>query len=1853
MRRVLSPSLVCRFLIFALLTTVLTSLAFAKNNRTFFVPQARVTQSIDESQLVTLKGNTIYLADAKHDRGPVDGNERTGHIILLLRRAPEQEAVLDALMDNQQDSKSVNYHNWLTAEEFGKNFGPADSDMDKVTGWLKSKGFNVDEVPPGRTMIIFSGTVGQVQNAFHTQIHYLNVKGEIHRSNMSDPQVPAAIAPVIAGFHRLNDFHPAPLVVHSGIANYNPDSKRMERVEGSNPGPAPAITYSGSGSTDWDVTPQDWYTIYNANPTFTAGITGAGVTIAVIEETGITNNTTAGYGSTDIQSFRSAFGLPAYPTSGGASSTQGGINYYNGTVPGATACTAAATPTSTDAEGEALLDTEWAGAGAPNALIDFVACSSPGSSIGSYGTDISAETIVNYLYSTVTSTSLSYGECEVAAGSSGTAFYTAVWQQGSAEGITHVVSTGDGGPCQCDQSEYVGYYATADNALSINAMSSSIYNIAAGGTDFSDVYQADGGTPSTYWSSTNSSTFESALSYIPEVSWGAYCANPLWASLLQKQGNTKFGTTYTPISICNNSNVVTGSGCLFCAVGTGGGPSAYNSIPTWQSVYAGSGNQGNVSTTKRNTPDVSMFASSGWWSHALLYCQSDTGGSCTYSVPNDFAGYMVAGGTSFVGPSLNGVMALINQKYGRQGNANYTLYNLAAQEYGTTGSPSSTIANCSGSNLGASVGSSCIFRDIANDTPCLSGTTMCGTGTSGTSGSGALTSTEIGSDTAQFCSRSTTNPCWRSGSQSYGIISTGGTHPTTFNDAYRTAQGYDLATGLGSIDVTNLVNGWNTVSTGFTSTTTISANPTTITNGSGATTLTGTVTATQRLGVPAGNVTFYIGSNSGTNLGTAPLVESCSGLANPPAASATCVGVATLSVIGSQLNGGSNSIIAYFPGDGANDAASTSSAVVVTYNGQQPQTITCTTGPPSSAAYNSSFTLVCTASSGLAVAYTGAGSCSNSGATYTMTSATGTCAVNVNQPGDGSWPAAPQVQYTVNATLATNSVTFTTTAPSSAAYGSHFTVAASGLGTGATTYTSGGSCSNSGATYTMTSGSGTCTVTATQAADSSYASANSSESVSATLASNACSFATQGPSSAEYGSSFTVAASGLGTGAITYISGGACTNSGATYTMTSGTGTCSVTATQASDDNYQSCEASESVTAEPAHASLSLTTAGPSTYGQPVTFTATVTSDTGAVKGRTTKRPKDVNGQVNWSANTGCSTSTVSGNPPQTATCTSSILPGGGGGTDTVTASYAASDNNHTTASGSVSQTVNPAPNTVTFTTPAPSSAEYGSSFTVAASGLGTGAITYTSDGVVCTNSGATYTMIAGSGACTVTATQAADSDYQTASASESVTAEPAQGEVSVALTSGTNPSTYGGSVTYTATVTSDTGAVKGRGKTKRPRNLNGSVSWSANTGCNASSVSGNPPQTATCATLILPGSGGGADTVTATYTTGDSNHTTASGSVSQTVNPANQTISCTGVPAGAAYNSSFMVSCACSSGLPASYASAGSCTNSGATYSMTSGSGSCSVIANCLGNSNYNPAPPVTDTVNAALAGQNITVTTPAPGTAIDNSTFTVVASTNSGLPITFGAAPSTVCSISGTTATSATYMIAKTAAVNKVCTITLSQPGNSDYSAAGTVTETTKIATLQTPTVSFTTTATIAQYGTTISVTASSNETGAVTSTPVIASTTPAICSVGVPTSSGTTVTAPVTVLTGSGTCFLNATWAVNTAYKAASKSLAITAVKAKPTVSLTGAPSSANKGATFTVTATSNELSGSASTPSITAAGACTVGSATSTGPAAYQATVTITKSAGTCKTKAAWAATTDYDAASATPQTTSAK
>ena len=123
-----------------------------------------------------------------------------------------------------------------------------------------------------------------------------------------------------------------------------------------------------------------------------------------------------------------------------------------------------------------------------------------------------------------------------------------------------------------------------------------------------------------------------------------------------------------------------------------------------------------------------------------------------------------------------------------------------------------------------------------------------------------------------------------------------------------------------------------------------------------------------------------------------------------------------------------------------------------------------TTHAPASAVFNTSFTVAATGGgSGNAVTFSSAGACTNAGATFTMTSGTGTCTVKYDQAGDANYNAAPQVTETVNAQKADQTINVTTHAPASAAYNSSFSVAATAPG-GAVSFSSSGSCTNTGAT---------------------------------------------------------------------------------------------------------------------------------------------------------------------------------------------------------------------------------------------------------------------------------------------------------------------------------------------------------------------------------------------------------------------------------------------------------------------------------------------------------------------------------------------------------------------------------------------------------------------------------------------------------------------------------------------------------------------------------------------------------------------------------------------------------------------
>jgi hypothetical protein len=901
----------------------------------------RITAPVDERMLATLHGNVHPLALAEYDQGRVDDNLPLEHIILMLQRSPEQEAALNTRIDQMHNRRSPNYHQWLRAEDVGACYGPANTDLATVTGWLQMHGFKIDTVPAGKTMVIFTGTAGQVRNAFHTEIHNLYVNGERHIANMSEPQIPKALAPVVAGFRSLHNFFPKPLSHIVGPIKRDPktgayhpaelDAGRERASEDSN-GPGRLLTIGIQGNngttTYYAVGPQDFYTIYNENALLKAStpINGAGQTIAIVQDSDVN--------PADVATFRAEFGLPAYPVTPNA--TQGGVNYMDGITAG-NYCDDPGIVNG--GESEADIDVQWAGATAPAAIIDFVSCKD---TTTTSGVDLSAQYIVSSMASTVSAFSVSFGWCEAQLpdtqiGFGSNSFYSTLWQQAAAEGQTAIVAAGDSGDDVCDRGNGKGpnNQSVGTTGVSVSGLASTPYNVAAGGTDFSDTYQTNF-SPTAYWTTNDTEPFESALSYVPETAWNNTCADPLLADYFRYTGQG----TYTPEQVCNVSTNWTNLD------GGSGGISTISALPTWQSVYGVGLSTNFTSTSMRNLPDIAMFASDGSiWDHLLVFCQSDQA-TCDYTNGTDVI-HMAAGGTSFVAPMFNGIMALINQAtstsatVARQGQADYTLYALANAEYGTASSQNtSTTApstyTCEASNVNAlstykTIFPSCTFYEVNRTSQEGSTTCLAGTNTA------CLTD-----NNAQPCETGSPNCYTATQSDTYGILSSS---TTTSEPAYVQSFGYNAATGLGSFNIANLVNNWTTVTPKFPSTTAASASPASIFT-STTTTLTATVTATGRgsLAPPLGTVTFYPGSAcTGTALGTANLV---------PATGCTtkCNSTATLAnVAGSAIGTSTTSIAACFGGDAANDAPSNGTGTIAVTQtaftlAAQSSTVTITAG---------------------------------------------------------------------------------------------------------------------------------------------------------------------------------------------------------------------------------------------------------------------------------------------------------------------------------------------------------------------------------------------------------------------------------------------------------------------------------------------------------------------------------------------------------------------------------------------------------------------------------------------------------------------------------------------------------------------------------------------------------------------------------------------------------------------------------------------------------------------------------------------------------------------------------------------
>jgi len=673
-----------------------------------------IKQPIDEHNLATLAGNVRPEAIAANDRGLVPDSMPIEHMLLQLKRSPQQEHVAEAFVDQLHNPQSPNYHKWLTAAEFGQRFGLPQADLNKIQAWLESHGFRVSVYPSGMLMDV-SGTAGQVREAFHTEIHNLSVNGTQHIANMSNPRIPAVLEPAVAGVVSLHNFWPKPMYTPRGD-----------------------YTTVLGGFVYYLVVPGDLAVIYNLNPLFINGLSGTGQTVVVVEDSDI-------YTSSDWTDFRSTFGLSRFTTGSLVSANPGGC-----TDPGVNG---------DDIEAE--IDAEYAGSAAPGATIEVASCADTETTFGGL---IAITNILNATGTPPSVMSMSYGECEAYNGASANAAFNSTFQQAVMEGVSVFVSSGDATAAGCDRDAL-----TSTHGIGITGWGGTPYNVSVGGTDFADSYL---GLNSEYWNSTNTKYDASALSYIPEIPWNDTCGSILLSKYFG------YAAPFGVNGFCNSSigqdflGTTGGSGGpSACATGTpaiagvADGTCQGYPKPSWQTGVIGIPNDG-----VRDTPDVSLFASNGFWGHFYPVCYSDPfgGGVSCAGAPNTWPGY---GGTSFSSPIMAGIQAIVNEANGgAQGNPNYVYYKLAATEYGAHGN-----SKCKSSE-GKNAASSCIFYDDAMgdmDVPCTEGISA---------------------------------NCYKP-SGLYGVLST--SH-TAFDPAYASAVGWDFATGIGSVNAKNLVQQWKT-----------------------------------------------------------------------------------------------------------------------------------------------------------------------------------------------------------------------------------------------------------------------------------------------------------------------------------------------------------------------------------------------------------------------------------------------------------------------------------------------------------------------------------------------------------------------------------------------------------------------------------------------------------------------------------------------------------------------------------------------------------------------------------------------------------------------------------------------------------------------------------------------------------------------------------------------------------------------------------------------------------------------------------------------------------------------------------
>jgi Pro-kumamolisin, activation domain len=432
----------------------------------------RVTQLVDPVASQPLANHHPLWAVAANDAGAVPADLKLNQLTLVLARSPQQEQAFEQFLADQQDPASLDFHQWLSADEVGRRFGLSDDDLAAVRSWLESEGLYVSWISPSRTFVGFSGTAADVGRAFRTELHYYNVNGEQRLSVASAPMIPQALSPVIKSVR--------------GLYSIGDRPSHLASLVNSQSG-APQF----STGTSQYIAPADFATIYNVP----ANLNGSGVTIGIVGW--------AFVNFADLDNFRAKTGTSFPNPTEVVPTAFGGVN------PGAAYTTAQSCSGCLGGQEEATLDVTRAGSVAPSASLLLVSSAQSGANDG---IGAAAQYLIQTTPAPAQVISISFGDCESDAGFSGVTYWNNLFEQAAAEGISVFVSSGDSGAAGCETSFAAA--PASPKAISPNYICASPYATCVGGTEFNDQSEM-----TEYWSAGNGADLSSVLGYIPEGGW--------------------------------------------------------------------------------------------------------------------------------------------------------------------------------------------------------------------------------------------------------------------------------------------------------------------------------------------------------------------------------------------------------------------------------------------------------------------------------------------------------------------------------------------------------------------------------------------------------------------------------------------------------------------------------------------------------------------------------------------------------------------------------------------------------------------------------------------------------------------------------------------------------------------------------------------------------------------------------------------------------------------------------------------------------------------------------------------------------------------------------------------------------------------------------------------------------------------------------------------------------------------------------------------------------------------------------------------------------------------------------------